>query len=181
MRILFLALALSTLLTFTPASYAQDLPPQSEEMKEKALAGDVTAQFEFGKHVSNGVKMNEVETKQEQLQESLKWFEMAAKQGHVEAQFMSGYLRMATGKNLKTEAQMTEAAKIAYAWLAAANAQEHEGARYMFNQMQEGLPKRAPEHKKRISIEEFESIAKEYIALYVTPFQNKNIEQKTAE
>ncbi|MGH1404271.1 MAG: hypothetical protein ACRBDL_08495 [Alphaproteobacteria bacterium] len=181
MRILFLTLTLFALFAFAPASYAQELSAEHQQIKEKAIAGDADAQFAFGKHILDGVKLSEFVSKKERVFESLKWFDMAAKQGHADAQYIAGYLRISKVNDDKTKQEMAQAAKEAYGWFAAANAQNNQAASKIFTAMQEGMEKRKPEQKELLSAEELESTAKEYIALYVTPFQDNKTKQESTE
>ena len=54
------------------------------ELKKKACSGDIEAQFELGEcyKSGNGVGMDE--------EKAAKWYHEAARQGHIEAQYMFG-------------------------------------------------------------------------------------------
>ncbi|MGH1404273.1 MAG: hypothetical protein ACRBDL_08505 [Alphaproteobacteria bacterium] len=175
MRAFFLTFTLLAVFTLIPASHAEDLPVPFQEMKEKALAGDIKAQMQLGEAFVTGTG-----DLKESVSEGIEWLEMAAKQGDANAQFTAGFLRMLSSHELKTDAEKKEAAKIGYAWLFAASTQKHKPATKIVSQLQENMKNATEEDLKIMNPEEFTSLADEYIELYVTPFQNNN-KQESAE
>ena len=100
-----------------------------EEDQKKALTyvrkgaeiGDPRAQHELGMAYERGTILKR------DLQQAARWFEMAAKQDEVEAQFALGVLNAtAFGKGQKSVT--VEQRKLAIAWLSKASAQGHEEA-----------------------------------------------------
>lgn len=175
MRVLLLSFTLSLILFGSVSvSYAQDLPAPYQEMKEKALAGDAQAQMDLGEAYFKG--SGDLD---ESVEEGLKWYEMAAKKGNADAQFALGFLRMMLARELKTEEERIKAGEPGFAWVAAAAAQDHKKATEIVSQFKQSLEKE--EGKRLEMIKSYFALGDEYIALYVTPFQDKDTPQENAE
>lgn len=175
MRALLLPFTLSLILFgFASVSYAQDLPAPYQQMKEKALAGDAQAQMDLGEAYFKG--SGELD---ESVEDGLKWSEMAAKQGNADAQFALGFMRSMLARKLKTEEEQKEEQRIGFAWIAAAAAQNQKQAVKIVPDFQQSLEKAEGEDLEMIK--SFFALGDEYIALYVTPFQDKDTPQENAE
>lgn len=87
------------------------------ELRDKAYSGDMEAQFKLGEcyKSGNGVEMDE--------EEADKWYLEAARQGHIEAQYMFG-LRCSLNEN----------EDVAIEWLRKAAEQGHTEAQFFLSQ-----------------------------------------------
>ena len=87
------------------------------ELKDKACSGDIEAQFKLGEcyKTGNGVEMDE--------EEADKWYHEAARQGHIEAQYMFGL-----------SCSLNENEDAAIEWLRKAAEKGHVGAQFSLSQ-----------------------------------------------
>ena len=106
----------------------------AEQGDSEALAA---AQFSLGRVYQNGVYQNEVGAVSQDLAEAVRWYRMAAEQGHERAQFSLGALYLAGEAGVLKDA--AEAAR----WYRMAAEQGNEGAQFSLGALYangEGLP-----------------------------------------
>ncbi len=171
-KILGVILCLSLASSNIYASESDLIPIELQDIKSQALNGNIEAQVKLGDFFLDGRDSDIPYSIPTELLHSIKWYELAAKQGDKPTQFKVGFLALLHASTNDDDSMME---KSLY-WLAVSNARGIEKAEELYLEVSAVLKEKYPD---KYSIQRAK--ADEYIELYAKPYMKEKAEQESAE